>query len=219
MLLEKAYAKLFSGYWNIGHGGISYKALKDLTGAPGERIEINSETDLNQLWHNLVEFDKRKYIFATGAGYNNAGQGTGLQGGHAYTLIGVHILDGERVVELRNPWGKGEWTGDWSDGSQKWTSSLKARYHPQGTEDDGRFFMPFEDFCRYFDHFDVCYYEDGNVLSSFNDELDNEFVGCYKAEVGKGGEYYVILSQEDWNAFYNPKFPQGRRLVQQSQFI
>lgn len=27
----------------------------------------------------------------------------------------------EKLVKLRNPWGKGEWKGDWSDESYKWT--------------------------------------------------------------------------------------------------
>ena len=31
----------------------------------------------------------------------------------------------ERLVKLRNPWGKGEWKGDWSDDSYKWTTKLK----------------------------------------------------------------------------------------------
>jgi len=26
---------------------------------------------------------------------------------------------------MRNPWGDGEWTGDWSDGSNLWTPELK----------------------------------------------------------------------------------------------
>jgi len=26
---------------------------------------------------------------------------------------------------MRNPWGTGEWTGDWSDKSKKWTPQLK----------------------------------------------------------------------------------------------
>jgi calpain-15 len=31
-----------------------------------------------------------------------------------------------RLMKLRNPWGnKGEWNGDWSDKSEKWTPELK----------------------------------------------------------------------------------------------
>jgi len=30
-----------------------------------------------------------------------------------------------RLVELRNPWGSGEWTGAYSDNSPEWTPELK----------------------------------------------------------------------------------------------
>ena len=34
----------------------------------------------------------------------------------------VELKDGsfERLVKIRNPWGKKEWNGRWSDGSSKW---------------------------------------------------------------------------------------------------
>jgi hypothetical protein len=34
MFLEKASAKVYGAYWNIGQGGTPSRALKDLTGAP-----------------------------------------------------------------------------------------------------------------------------------------------------------------------------------------
>ena len=67
--------------------------------------------------------------------------------------------------------------------------------------------MPFEDYLSFFENYSTCYYEDSFTLSSFHDELDNEFIGCYKAEVGKDGDYYVLFSQEDRNGFFNREFP------------
>ena len=202
MLLEKAYAKLFYGYYNIV-GGVSYRALHNLTGAPGERFKI--KTASNQLWNQLSDFDKKKYIMCTGCKSDS----NGLQSSHAYSLIGVHEMSGERVVELRNPWGSTEWKGAWGDDSKKWTPSLRKKHHPKGAEDDGRFFMSFNDYCRHYEAFDVCYYNDNYTLSSFNDELDSDYIGCYKATVSKG-DYYVILSQEDPKAF-NPKKGQSKK--------
>jgi hypothetical protein len=50
--------------------------------------------------------------------------------GHAYTLLSAaEVLDINgntvRLVKLRNPWGSGEWNGDWSDQSPLWTDELR----------------------------------------------------------------------------------------------
>ena len=47
--------------------------------------------------------------------------GNGLYAGHAYSITSVHKFNTSsgqvRLVRLRNPWGKTEWKGAWSDGS------------------------------------------------------------------------------------------------------
>ena len=73
----------------------------------------------------------------------------GLVAAHAYTLIAVRlVMDDEgkevRLVQLRNPWGKFEWNGDWSDDSSCWTEDLKQMVG-WTSEDDGTFWMCFED--------------------------------------------------------------------------
>ena len=52
----------------------------------------------------------------------------GLSPGHAYTVLDLHEINGEKVMKLRNPWGNGEYSGDWSDSSKKWTAELKKTY-------------------------------------------------------------------------------------------
>jgi len=45
MLLEKAYAKMYGGWSNI-HLGFSCDALRDLSGAPTEYIDIQNEEEV-----------------------------------------------------------------------------------------------------------------------------------------------------------------------------
>jgi hypothetical protein len=37
-------------------------------------------------------------------------------------VLRVAEVDGERLVQLRNPWGNTEWTGKWSDQDPVWLS-------------------------------------------------------------------------------------------------
>ena len=48
----------------------------------------------------------------------------GLYKGHFYSLLqvaeeGLEDQSVARFVMLRNPWGRKEWSGDWSDGSSR----------------------------------------------------------------------------------------------------
>ena len=46
----------------------------------------------------------------------------GIVQGHAYSILDIAEIDGEKLMQLRNPWGNSkEWKGAWSDGSKEWT--------------------------------------------------------------------------------------------------
>ena len=49
---------------------------------------------------------------------------SGVVQGHAYTFLSAANINyggqQERVCQMRNPWGKGEFTGKWSDHDETW---------------------------------------------------------------------------------------------------
>ena len=206
MLLEKGYAKLYGGYWNIGTGGYPEEALRDLTGAPTEFNLIDQEsTDFDRLWSDFVVCHKNRYVMVAGsAGESEKKTPEGIIQGHAYTIIGAHMIRGERVLEMRNPWGDAnEWNGRWSDLDEAWDDDLRVEFDMTDPGPDGRFFMPFEAFTRFFDQYSICYYEDEYILSSFQDELESRYLACYRFRAKAAGNYYVCLSQEDRRKFKN----------------
>ena len=48
----------------------------------------------------------------------------------------------DRVIKLRNPWGKGEWKGKWSDNDKRWTQELREKMNHK-SKNDGIFFIDF----------------------------------------------------------------------------
>lgn len=73
--------------------------------------------------------------------------------GHAYTMLRAFKFEHEgetlRLLKMRNPHGRGEWNGAWSDGSDLWTDELKDQLGWE-ERDDGAFFIDYEDYLHHF---------------------------------------------------------------------
>ena len=85
----------------------------------------------------------------------------GIVQGHAYAILDIDEFEGEQLIQLRNPHGKSrstnEWTGDWSDTSDKWTTKAKKElgYNTQD-ESDGIFWMASKSFVENFKYIYIC---------------------------------------------------------------
>jgi hypothetical protein len=147
-LMEKAWAKINGNYIRIGCGGSPNEAFDVLTEAYSEEVAVKPSIK-DALWNKLIDGQKRGFIMTAGTSGNDDVEDVGLSVGHAFTVLGIHEIKGERVIRLRNPWGEGEFNGDWSDFSSKWTEELKQKYKYYEKE-DGDFFMGYKDFLKYF---------------------------------------------------------------------
>ena len=154
-ILEKAWAKINGCYAKIGCGGSPHEVFDVLTEAYSEQVSV-SKSKANEIWNKMVESQKKGFVMTAGTSGDVSNldiEEVGLSPGHAYTVLGVYELEGtrgrEKVVRLRNPWGNGEWNGDWSDSSSRWTSALKNKMGLD-KKDDGDFYMSFNDFTTYY---------------------------------------------------------------------
>ena len=94
-------------------------------------------------------------LMATESGTSHDYQNeVGLALSHAYSVLGakeiVDIRDNSKVrlVKIRNPWGKEDYHGNFSDKSDKWTDDLRTKAGAVN-KNDGEFFMPIEDYHKY----------------------------------------------------------------------
>lgn len=177
MLLEKAWAKINGGYRHIT-GGFSHEVWECLTNLPCFKYSIDEEEDgflynllkfprpergqannnkkissneiKNRFWKKLLQFAEEKaYMYSASKKEDN-----GIVSSHAYTLLDAkeRKIAGEliKLVKLRNPWGCGEWQGDWSDKSTKWTEESRKAFEQNEFSNDGCFYMPYLSFLEYF---------------------------------------------------------------------
>lgn len=153
-LIEKAYAKFYGSFAHLERGW-TREAMEDLTGGVATAFITKDILDKDRFWREeLVKANKDRLFACSFNGFGSGeGGGTftvdGLHGDHAYAILRAVECRGKRFVVLRNPWGKGEWTGAWSDGSKEWTPEwLGVLAHLDHTfGNDGQFVMDCE--CSY----------------------------------------------------------------------
>jgi len=77
-----------------------------------------------------------------------------------------------RLVQLRNPWGKKEWSGEFGTNSEVWTKKLRKLLKYDTYKDaKGEFWIPYDEFVRKFSSVDVCKVHDGWILESYDNGL------------------------------------------------
>uniref|UniRef100_A0A914BUM7 Calpain catalytic domain-containing protein n=1 Tax=Acrobeloides nanus TaxID=290746 RepID=A0A914BUM7_9BILA len=164
-LLEKAYAKLYGSYEAL-KSGLTSEALEDMTGGLAERMKLEEDRS-EVLWHIIMRGLKMGSIFgcsidADPASYENK-LSTGLVQGHAYNITGIRMVNGPKgqttLLRIRNPWGKQEWKGPWSDESPEWHSvpkNIKGEMDAVVAQ-NGEFWIAFDDLLKNFKEIDVCH--------------------------------------------------------------
>uniref|UniRef100_A0A674P6S7 Calpain 5 n=1 Tax=Takifugu rubripes TaxID=31033 RepID=A0A674P6S7_TAKRU len=179
-LVEKAYAKM-SGCYEALDGGNTADALVDFTGGVSEPMDL-VESDFkedgekrNELFERVLKVHDRGGLIscsirASSAAEMEARLDCGLVKGHAYAVTDVRRVrlghglmayfksDKLTMIRMRNPWGQREWNGAWSDGSEEWKKVSKSERERIGVtvQDDGEFWMTFDDFVANFTDLILC---------------------------------------------------------------
>ena len=109
--------------------------------------------------------------------FENDGDFKGLIAGHAYSVEDFETVRYQgnvvKIVRLRNPWGEGEWLGNWSD---DWIEANKKHFSQEDLvkldfiekplndssssdeeDEDGKFWMSWDDFIQEFECLSVCH--------------------------------------------------------------
>eukprot|EP00899_Mesostigma_viride_P012642 jgi/Mesvir1/21379/Mv20863-RA.1 len=203
-LLEKAYAKLHGSYHAL-EGGSVVDALVDLTGGVAFKWRLSDpkvveEVQSGSLWAKLLQYFKWGHLLA--CKYSTKGikedelVDDGVLHDHVYTIIDVkEVSSGAQLLRLRNPWGKMEWTGPWSDTSDEWTRSENfglQRELNYEFSDDGTFWMALADFTRVFNKVYVCQLFQGANWKK------HEFKGSWVNSTAGGGPEFRGQMSGTW---------------------
>ena len=111
--------------------------------------------------------------------------------GHAYTI--TKVVPEHGLVRIRNPWGRAEWTGAWSDKSPEWKnlSDIERKDQNLVVDDDGEFFMSIEDLVRNFSRITICNLSHLEPGLAWNEE---KIFGSWIKNISAGGYVFDMPS-------------------------
>ena len=95
---------------------------------------------------------------------------------------------------MRNPWGHTEWDGEWSDKSSKWTPKLRKRLNYY-EEDDGEFFIKYEDYLNYYGNTSITHYEPHYEFQSLRIKQARASHSFVEIDVDAENHFYFYVQQ------------------------
>ena len=208
-LIEKAAAKIYGCYEALV-AGRPIDGMRILTGAPCETIYLqprpNEELDRNLIWARLLSSRSAGFLMGISCGgfdvniEENEYELMGLRSKHSYSVLDVKDVSGNRLLRLRNPWGRCSWRGAWSDYSDTWTPALKGLLSPNNSS-EGLFWMSFEDVLRYFSAVDICKIRSGwtevRLSGTFPSFASLNHLSCVLLTVMEATEVELTLFQHE----------------------
>ena len=124
----------------------------------------------------MLQMREGNWLLAAGSlAGENENQQKGIVLGHAYSILDVAVIDGNKLIQMRNPWGETEWTGAWSDNSKEWNTKRKQIIYDRMAQrrvtkvevgaDDGVFWISLSDFFTNFRVLYVAQYLDKQIYN------------------------------------------------------
>jgi len=125
-----------------------------LTGAPSYKHIIKDEKNI--LFGIMNDAADHKWLMTAVSNKSGIGSMTiGIKNDHAYSILAATCVEDTsgflaKIVKLRDPNGKMNWTGDWSIDSSKWIPSCQEQMKVKEDKGTGCFWLSYEDFANLF---------------------------------------------------------------------
>ncbi|CAF3666394.1 unnamed protein product [Adineta steineri] len=202
-LIEKALAKMHGSYKALELGRC-VEGLQILTGEPCEVFLLHStdpkkKPNLNNIWAKIIQSRAKGYLMTCLCSNKQVNEEifnqTGLESDHAYSILDVRQVASQRLVRLRNPWGKKERT----------TLFPKEKL-VKSSDNDGVFWIPWEAVSLLFSEITICKIS-GNEhkvrkSGQFSD-FSSKITSVYNLHCPSGNELTIELFNASDENYYN----------------
>lgn len=138
------------------NGGLWQQEFPELGGG-GE-----GPIDMDDLFDRMCQWDDERYVMGassyTGSG-SDKNTTQGIVDNHAYSILKcIKTRNGTQMLQVRNPWGKTEFSGRWGDGADAWNENPDVFEDCECPvfADDGVFWMEKDEFLTFFEDISLC---------------------------------------------------------------
>jgi hypothetical protein len=94
----------------------------------GKALDSRLNIVFSELWQRLTLWINNGYMMgcSSPAGSDSHTSSLGIVQGHAYSILDAYEVEGNKLLQIRNPWGNSiEWKGAWGDSSSDWSERRK----------------------------------------------------------------------------------------------
>ena len=214
-ILEKAYLKMCGGYDFPGsNSGVD---LFSLTGWIPERIFFpqdhnrikDFETPFERCWEKVFSASSYNDCLISMATSKDLTEeeasSVGLYTAHAYAVLRImQTSNGTRLVQLKNPWGRGGWNGKYSSNDKtSWNDtnlSKEVGYDAEAAAkcDDGVFWITWADVTFFFRNLEISWNPQLFRFQKISHDFWHADAGPNddSFNVGENPQYTITLSQD-----------------------
>lgn len=203
-----------------------------MTGCPTKNfVHEDYKKNKEHLWETILFADQQNFPMCTAVASQMEDdvdaadmKSVGLVDGHAYSLIAakeIKTLDGTtvRLCLIRNPWGKKEWQGDWSDESPLWDAHCQAQVPNFKVANDGCFWLSFEDYDTFFYITTICFFKKGFKESQVVDEHKKGEFGLAKLTLSEDAVQPLCLTVDQVNCRFGENGPNEQEYAAVRLFV
>ena len=221
-VLEKAWAKVKGSYEIAGNGGLTANGMRAILGIPVVDTYVADASSANSIFDELTLADQANWPMGAGTsgeGNDQVQNQCGIAKSHAYTIITTFMMDGEKMIMMRNPWGSTHYSGPWSKNDGRWTSSKVAQVpfgiDPRTDHEIGVFTIPLSTFAdrgiQCIENYSIGHMRSGEgyKFSWYDEDNVQNYRQSWSTRVGLGGgndeseqEFKITVPQNDGDLYF-----------------
>ena len=137
-----------TGYRSLWYGQ-GDQFIERLLGVPsGKAVSLTTKKEQKQFFEDLLHIQDSGKVYSTGSG--DRGASKGLDTGHAYSILGAEVINGQKYIRMRNPYSNHSL--QYNKKGKHYKAGSLTSFSNGSDATYGQFLMKYDEFRKEFPH-------------------------------------------------------------------